>query len=233
MKLGILKIDKRIKISGFIILITLLIWYIFCLPKNLFTDPTSTVIEDRNGILIGAKIADDGQWRFPHNNHVPEKFRHAILEFEDKYFFYHPGVNVFSLMRALVQNIKAGKIKSGGSTLSMQVIRLSRKGKPRTVFEKLIEIILATRLEIKYSKSSILALYAANAPFGGNVVGLDAASWRYFGRPPDDLSWAEAATLAVLPNAPSLIYPGKNQSRLLLKEISFWIGYPLMDLLMK
>ena len=218
MKPGRFKIDKRIKIAGLFVIFILLIWYIVCLPKHLFIDPTSTVIEDRNGILIGAKIADDGQWRFPYNNHVPEKFRQAILEFEDKYFFYHPGVNIFSIMRALVQNIKTGEIKSGGSTLSMQVIRLSRKGKPRTVFEKFIEIILATRLEIKYSKSSILALYAANAPFGGNVVGLDAASWRYFGRPPDDLSWAEAATLAVLPNAPSLIYPGKNQSRLLLKR---------------
>jgi penicillin-binding protein 1C len=218
MKLGILKIDKRIKIPGFIILITLLIWYIVCLPKNLFNDPTSTVIEDRNGILIGAKIADDGQWRFPHNKEVPEKFKQAILEFEDKYFLYHPGVNLVSIMRALVKNIKAGEIKSGGSALSMQVIRLSRKGKPRTVIEKLIEIILATRLEIKYSKSSILAFYAANAPFGGNVVGLDAASWRYFGRPSNELSWAESATLAVLPNAPSLIYPGKNQSRLLIKR---------------
>ena len=184
MKPGRFKIDKRIKIAGLFVIFILLIWYIVCLPKHLFIDPTSTVIEDRNGILIGAKIADDGQWRFPYNNHVPEKFRQAILEFEDKYFFYHPGVNIFSIMRALVQNIKTGEIKSGGSTLSMQVIRLSRKGKPRTVFEKLIEIILATRLEIKYSKSSILALYAANAPFGGNVVGLDAASWRYFGRPP-------------------------------------------------
>jgi penicillin-binding protein 1C len=218
MKWGRYKIDRRIKIGSLAIFLILLVWFIACLPKHLFNDPTSTVIEDRNGILIGAKIADDGQWRFPNNPHVPEKFKQSILEFEDKYFFYHPGVNAFSIMRALVQNIKAGEIKSGGSTLSMQVIRLSRKGKPRTVVEKLIEIILATRLEIKYSKSSILALYAANAPFGGNVVGLDAASWRYFGRPPDDLSWAETATLAVLPNAPSLIYPGKNQSRLIIKR---------------
>ncbi len=218
MRRGRLKIDRRVKIAGIVVILMLMIWYIVCLPKHLFNDPTSTVIEDKNGILIGAKIADDGQWRFAYNNHVPEKFKQSILEFEDKYFFYHPGVNIFSLMRAFIRNIKAGEIKSGGSTLSMQVIRLSRKGKPRTVFEKLIEIILSTRLEIKYSKSTILALYAANAPFGGNVVGLEAASWRYFGRSPDDLSWAEAATLAVLPNAPSLIYPGKNQTRLLIKR---------------
>jgi penicillin-binding protein 1C len=96
----------------------------------------------------------------------------------------------------------------------MQVIRLSRKGKPRTIFQKLTELVLATRLELRYSKQEILALYAAHAPFGGNVVGLDAACWRYFGRSPQQLSWGEAALLAVLPNAPSLIHPGRNRGQL-------------------
>ena len=112
----------------------------------------------------------------------------------------------------------AGKIVSGGSTLSMQVIRMARKGKPRSFFQKFIEIILATRLELKYSKQEILALHASNAPFGGNVVGIDAASWRYFGKSPKLLSWAEAATLAVLPNSPSLIHPGRNRDALLQKR---------------
>jgi penicillin-binding protein 1C len=96
----------------------------------------------------------------------------------------------------------------------MQVVRLSRKGKARTIKEKLIEAVLAFRLELATSKKKILLAYSANAPFGGNVVGLEAASWRYFGRAPVNLSWAETATLAVLPNAPSLIYPGKNQIKL-------------------
>jgi len=100
----------------------------------------------------------------------------------------------------------------------MKVIRLSRKGKSRTYLEKIKEIILATRLELRDSKDKILAYYSSNAPFGGNVVGLDAASWRYFNRRATELSWAESATLAVLPNAPSLIYPGKNQARLLKKR---------------
>jgi penicillin-binding protein 1C len=91
----------------------------------------------------------------------------------------------------------------GGSTLTMQTIRLSRHNKPRTIIEKLIEIALATRAEIRYSKKEILQLFAGNAPFGGNPVGLDAACWRYFGRPSNDISWAEAAMLAVLPNSPS------------------------------
>lgn len=194
------------------------IWFIFCLPRHLFKDPTCTVLEDRNGVLIAARIAEDEQWRFPYNEKVPEKFRKAITEFEDKYFEYHPGINPVSILRALWQDVTHGKIISGGSTLSMQAIRISRKGKGRNIFEKFIEMILATRAEISYSKKTILALYSSNAPFGGNVVGLDAASWRYFGRSPEKLSWAETATLAVLPNAPSLIYPGKNHNKLLAKR---------------
>lgn len=198
--------------------IGLLLWFWFCLPSPLFTVHTSTVLEDRSGDLLSARIADDGQWRFPLTKQVPSKFISSIIEFEDRSFYHHPGVNPLALARAAVQNMKAGKIKSGGSTLSMQVIRLARNKKKRTFFEKIIEMIQALRLEIRYSKQEILAMYASNAPFGSNVIGIDAASWRYFGREAEKLSWAEAATLAVLPNAPSLIYPGKNQNRLLAKR---------------
>src|SRR5690606_31595496 len=160
----------------------------------------------------------DGQWRFPQNDLVPEKFKTCIILFEDDYFYMHPGFNPVSIFKALRDNLKSSKIKRGGSTLTQQVIRLSRKGQPRTYFEKLKELILATRLEFRASKNKIVSYYASNAPFGGNVVGLDAASWRYFNRNAHELSWAESATLAVLPNAPSLIYPGKNQEQLLIKR---------------
>jgi penicillin-binding protein 1C len=191
-------------------------WY--SLPAPLFNDPLSTVVFDRNGELIGARIADDGQWRFTEPDSIPEKYKKAVVSFEDRYFYYHPGFNPFSIARAFFQNIKEGEIISGGSTISMQVIRLSRKGKPRSVSEKLIELVLAFRLELKYSKEDILRMYAANAPFGGNVVGIETASWRYFGRDPFSLSWAETAALAVLPNAPALIHPGKNRKMLLQKR---------------
>ncbi|WP_372755824.1 penicillin-binding protein 1C [Labilibaculum sp.] len=192
--------------------------FYFSLPAKLFHDPTSTILFSREGKLLGARIAKDGQWRFPESETVPEKFEKALLCFEDQYFYYHPGVNLIAMGRAIVQNIKAGRVVSGGSTLSMQLIRISRKGKERTVYQKAIEIVKAFRLELGYSKKEILALYASHAPFGGNVVGLDAAAWRFFGQKADDLSWAEAATLAVLPNAPSLIYPGKNSEKLLVKR---------------
>lgn len=201
-----------------VIFCLLLVVFWFCLPSPLFEDTTALVLEDHEGNLLGARIAADGQWRFPHNDRVPGKFRQAIIEFEDKRFYKHFGVDPLSLGRAFVQNLKAGRIVSGGSTLSMQVIRLSRKGKPRSVYQKVIEIILASRLELKYSKAEIMAFYASNAPFGGNVVGIDAASWRYFGKKPELLSWAEAATLAVLPNSPSLIHPGRNRQALLNKR---------------
>lgn len=197
-----------------VIVFLLLIAYYFCLPNPLFTDPTATVITSQNNRLLGAQIARDGQWRFPHNDAIPEKFKTCIIAFEDAYFYKHPGFNPISIFKAFKENLKSNGIKRGGSTLTQQVIRLSRKGQNRTYFEKVIEIILATRLELRESKDQILAYYASNAPFGGNVVGLDAASWRYFNRDANQLSWAEHATLAVLPNAPSLIYPGKNQEQL-------------------
>ncbi|MFG6685160.1 penicillin-binding protein 1C [Mariniflexile sp. HNIBRBA6329] len=208
---------KRHKIKS-ILIGSLLIAYYFSLPKQLFKDPTATVITSNNNELLGAQIAKDGQWRFPQNDRVPEKFKTCIIQFEDEYFYKHPGFNPISIFKALRDNLKSNTIKRGGSTITQQVIRLSRKGQERTYFEKGIEIILATRLEFRASKNQILSYYSSNAPFGSNVVGLDAASWRYFNRNPSELSWAESATLAVLPNAPSLIYPGKNQERLIKKR---------------
>lgn len=208
---------KQNKIKSLLAFLLVVIYY-FSLPRTLFQEPYSTVIESKEGELLGAKIARDGQWRFPAQDSVPDKFKKCIVYFEDEYFYKHPGFNPVAMVNAIKQNRKAGKVVRGGSTLTQQVIRLSRKGKGRTYFEKLIEVVLATRLELGYSKDEILELYAAHAPFGGNVVGLEMASWRYFGVKSNQLSWAENATLAVLPNAPSLIYPGKNQIKLLEKR---------------
>ncbi len=195
----------------------LLLWFAFALPKTLFNKPTSFVLEDSQGNLLSASIATDGQWRFPNNNNIPDKFIRCITAFEDKRFFYHPGVDPAALVRAMWQNIKGKQVVSGGSTLTMQVIGLSR-GEKRNIFQKLIETILAVRLECTNSKKSILGLYAGNAPFGSNVVGLDAAAWRYYGRSADKLSWGEMAALAVLPNSPTLVHPGRNRQILLRKR---------------
>jgi penicillin-binding protein 1C len=192
--------------------------YLTLLHGPLFHDPLSTVIYDREGELLGARVAADGQWRFSGNAKVPEKIKKATLAFEDRYFYYHPGFNPYSIGRAILLNLKRRRIVSGGSTITMQTIRLARKGRPRTVYEKIVEVLLATRLELRDSKDEILALYVSNAPYGGNVIGVEAAAWRYYGTDSKNLSWAEAATLSILPNAPSLINPGKNRDRLLKKR---------------
>lgn len=192
--------------------------YWFCLPKKIFDTPTSIVLVDRNNYLLGAKIAADGQWRFPHNDSIPSKFVAAITEYEDRRFYNHIGIDLTGIGRAIKDNYQEGKITSGASTITMQVIRMSTKRKGRSIYRKMQEMVMATRMELAYSKDQILALYASNAPFGGNVVGLDAAAWRYYGKSPQLLSWGEAATLAVLPNSPGLVHPGKNRQRLLEKR---------------
>lgn len=216
-KSTILKIWKNHP-KKLIVAIVLLVGYYFSLPKVLFQDSTSTVIESSEGILLGAKIADDMQWRFPEKDTVPFKFKKCIVTYEDEYFYRHWGFNPISMLHAYRQNKQAGRIIRGGSTLTQQVIRLHRENKPRTYTEKIIELILATRLEFRSSKEKILALYASHAPFGGNTVGLDAAAWRFFGQKAEDLSWAESATLAILPNAPGLIHVNKNRGKLLEKR---------------
>lgn len=189
---------------------------IFTLPSP---DPNwSSVLFAADGQLLNAKIAKDEQWRFELRQDLPDNYVTALTCYEDHYFFMHPGFNPFSLWRALRQNVKAGRIISGGSTLTMQDIRLRRGKKPRTVMNKLLEIYWAIALESIHSKKWVLKDYANRAPFGSNVVGIEAACWRYFDKPLSRLSWAEAACLAVLPNSPGLIHPGKNRGVLELKR---------------
>lgn len=197
-------------------MLALLIW-IFTCPKNPFQVPYSTVVTDSSGKILSAHIASDGQWRFPPADSVPYKFEQCIITFEDSRFYHHFGVDFLALARAAFSDITSGRIVSGASTLTMQTVRLWRR-EDRTFAEKFLEMILAVRLELRLSKQEILSLYAAHAPFGGNTVGLETAAARYFGRSASNLSWAEAAMLAVLPNSPALIHMSKNRHLLLEKR---------------
>ena len=185
--------------------VALLLFLLFyrSVPRPLFPENYSPVLESSDGQLLGARIAADGQWRFPSPDSVPGRFETCLLAFEDRHFYKHPGINPVSLVRAMILNIRKGRIVSGGSTLTMQLARLANPGKRRSYARKALEMVWALNLELRYSKKEILRLYVSHAPFGGNLVGLEAASFRYFKRPPHQLSWAESATLAVLPNAPS------------------------------
>ncbi len=199
-------------LTGAVLICGIAFW--LWLPLPLFNKPTSVVLESRDGRMMEAAIAQDEQWRFPAMDTVPERVEQAILTFEDQRFYYHPGIDPLAIGRACIQNMQEGEVVSGGSTITMQIARLSYNNPPRTVWQKLMETLLAVRLEFAYSKEELLARYASHAPFGGNVVGVPAAAWRYFGKKPSQLSWGEAATLAVLPNQPGLIYPGRNRDAL-------------------
>ena len=203
------------------VLIILTVWVIIMAittPHGVFRSVYSTLLYSSNGTLMNAHIASDGQWRFPPCDTVPEKFRKAIVNYEDRWFYWHPGVNPVSMVKAAVLNFKRGRIVSGGSTLTMQVSRISSESRERTYWRKFVELNRALYIELRYSKDEILAMYASHAPFGGNVVGIEAASWRYFSCPASHLTWAQAAMLAVLPNSPSLVHISRNRELLLKKR---------------
>lgn len=190
------------------------------LPATLSQTPYATLLLARDGSLLGASIAADQQWRFAPVEILPDKYKKSLQLFEDKHFYYHPGINPFAIARAMQGNIRDGKITSGGSTITMQLARMLRQSEyqladeklpSRNLVSKLLEAGSALQLEWRFSKDEILIHYASHAPFGGNIVGLRAAAWRYFGRAPEDLSWAESALLAVLPNSPALIHPGRQR----------------------
>ena len=193
----------------------------FSIPPPLTTPSTSysSVLFSKEGELLDARVAKDFQWRFPKvKDTLPTAYRTSLVLFEDQYFRYHPGINPLAIVRAFGQNLESGKVISGGSTITMQLARMIQGNRARTYWRKISEIFLALRLELWLTKDEIIRAYASMAPFGGNVVGIEAAAWRYFSRPPESLSWAESAMLAVLPNAPSLLFPGKNMERLKAKR---------------
>lgn len=197
-----------------VLVVFFILFHAICMPKQLFDDPKSTVLLDKNGLLLGARIADDGQWRFPETDTLNEKFITCLVHYEDKRFYKHLGVDPIALVRAVKHNLSGNGRREGGSTLTMQVARMARGNQPRTIANKIIEILWAIDIELTHSKEEILRLYVSNAPYGGNIVGLDAATWRYCNRDISRLSWSEMCCLAVLPNSPSLIHLGRNRSEL-------------------
>ena len=153
---------------------------------------------DRNGI-----------WRYPVTvDEVSPDYLQALLTYEDRWFWHHPGVNPLAIFRAAWQDVTGGEIISGGSTLTMQVARLIDP-QPRTFNGKLHQVWRALQLEWHLSKREILTLYLNRAPFGGTIEGIGAASWTWLGKPPSDMTRSEAALMAVLPQAPSRLRPDR------------------------
>lgn len=172
--------------------------------------PASTMLLDRHGRLLRAQLTTDEMWRMPVTiDEVSPYMKQAALAYEDRHFFYHPGINPIAVARAAWANLRAGRIVQGGSTLTMQVARLMDP-KPRTWRSKAEEAFRALQLELRYSKEEILAFYFNLAPYGGNLMGVGAAARFYFGKPPAQLSLGEAALLAALPNDPNRRRPDRH-----------------------
>ncbi|MGE5167733.1 MAG: penicillin-binding protein 1C [Deltaproteobacteria bacterium] len=173
-------------------------------------DGGSTVVLARNGTPLRAFADIDGAWRYPVTlDDVSPLYLQALLTYEDRWFWWHPGVNPMALARAFAQLVRHGHIVSGGSTLTMQVARIIDP-QPRSLGGKLRQILRALQLEAHLSKREILTLYLNHAPFGGTIEGVEAASWAYLGKPASRLSHAEAALLAVLPQSPTRLRPDRN-----------------------
>lgn len=199
---------KRELLCVVLILFVLSVCFVQVLPH--FSENYSFVVYDKHGTLLNAQVSADEQWRFPQIEAVPQIYSDCAILYEDKNFYFHFGIDTLAVLRAVYVNLTQRRIVSGASTLTMQVARIGEKNKKRTFKQKLKEGVLSLLIEIAYRKSDILDLYANNAPYGGNVVGISAASRRYFSRSQAHLSIAESATLSVLPNEPALVRPGAN-----------------------
>ena len=174
----------------------------------------SPTLLDADGRLLRAGTSPQGYWRLPTDlSDVDGLYVQALLAFEDQRFYRHDGVDYRSMLRAVVTSLQAGRIVSGGSTLSMQTARLLEPRPQRTPGAKIMEILRAWQLERRFSKAQILDLYLTTAPFGGNIEGAGAAAWRYFGKTPAELTWAEAALLVALPQSPALRRPNRYADR--------------------
>ena len=173
-------------------------------------DTGSTVVLARDGTPLRAFADSDGVWRYPTTaKQVSPLYLTALLHYEDRWFYRHPGINPYALARGFFGGLLHGHIVSGGSTLTMQVARVIDPI-PHTFRGKLVQMFRALQLEAHLSKAQILDLYLNHAPFGGPIEGVEAASWAYLGKPASQLSPAEAALLAVLPQSPSRLRPDRH-----------------------
>ena len=189
-------------LSAFVLLDVL-----FPLPKQKLNPLASPLVFDNQGRLQHVFLAPDDAWRIRVKiDKISPLLEKAVLAFEDRHFYYHFGINPVSIVRAGLANLRARRIVEGGSTITMQVARMLEP-KKRTLKSKLIEAFRAVQLEVHYSKKEILEFYFNLAPYGGNIVGVGAASYLYFNKSPDHLTLGEAALLAAIPNSPTRLRP--------------------------
>ncbi|WP_103652229.1 penicillin-binding protein 1C [Campylobacter concisus] len=198
---------KKFKFLKFLALFLALMVAIFLIldqiyPLNLdaLKKDEAKILLDKNGEIINMKLSSDGIWRF-HEQSFPSSLKQCVVLFEDRYFYYHFGVNFASIFRAFFHNLRSDN-RIGASTITMQVARMLEPG-DRSYKNKIREIFRAFQLELHFSKDEILNLYLNLAPYGGNIEGAKAASFFYFGKELNELSYAQAALLSTIPKNPN------------------------------
>jgi len=214
------KYSITVKIIFSVLLIFVSLDLLFPIPlKKEF----SKEIHAKDGTLLNAYLTSDDKWRLRTElDEVSPELIKAILEKEDSWFYWHPGVNPISIARAFYKNLTTGEIQLGASTITMQVARMLEP-KPRTYLNKFVEIFRAIQLELKFSKKEILEMYLSLLPFGGNIEGVKSASYIYFDRPPDNLSLAQSIMLAVIPNDPNTLRLDRFNDDIISNR-SYWIN---------
>ena len=214
------KYQTPVKIVFAILLLFVVLDLLFPLPEK---KEFSKEIYSNNGTLISAYLTSDDKWRLRTElEEVSPDLIKAILAKEDSWFYWHPGINPVSVVRAIFRNVSSGKTELGASTITMQLARIVEP-KPRTYINKFAEIFRAIQLEIKYSKEEILEMYLSLLPLGGNIEGIKSASYIYFDRPPNKLSLAQSITLAVIPNDPNALRLDRVNEKIISKR-NFWIN---------
>ncbi len=182
------------------------------LPARVRAD-VSPIVRWQDGQVAHAFLASDDRWRLPVSPEtIDPNYLVALLALEDERFWWHPGVDPIAVLRAVGQNLAAGEVVSGASTLTMQVARMA-EARPRTMRSKIVEALRALQLEVRLSKSEILRAYLQLVPYGGNYEGVHTASWVFFGHGPDELSPAEISLLLAIPQDPNHRTPGRASAR--------------------
>ena len=201
-------------ITLFILLFIYLIKvYITYAPKKLVEEINySKVVLDRKGEILSVFLNSEEEFHIKYDGEVPETLKIAVINYEDKKFYSHSGVDYPRILKSFFNNM-TGRKKMGASTISMQVVKLLEP-KKRTYFNKLVEVVKAYKLESKFSKDEILKIYLNNVPYGSNIIGYSGAIKMYFNKEVKDLSYAEATLLAVLPNSPGILNLKKNNDKL-------------------
>jgi penicillin-binding protein 1C len=210
-----IKISKACRLLFYISVVVIICLFIFnwCFPLKVNVN-YSQIVTDDNGKVIHAFLNRDDKWRMMTElDEISPVLRKSLIYKEDKYFYYHPGINPVAIVRAAFNNTMHLQKTSGASTITMQVARMLYP-KKRTYVNKITEMFHALQLEMKFSKDEILQLYLNLAPYGGNIEGVKAASLLYYGRMPSFLSLAQAVTLTIIPNRPTSLKPGSNEIKL-------------------